>query len=129
MKALPTPNFFISLAICIFNISCIFPVYIPPSHGMKLIDTSNVKPGVTTKEDVFLRFGDAFSIREDEKLFTARYILKGGYAAWVWAVPYGPMGTFGEKTSENVYELEIEFDDKDVVKRCETFKLPRKISQ
>jgi len=94
MKALPTSKLFISLDISIFSISCIFPVYIPPSHGMQLIDTSNVKSGVTTKEEGFLRFGDAFSIREDEKLFTARYILKGGYAAWVWFVPayYGGAG-------------------------------------
>ncbi len=43
---------FLLIGSLFYNSCIIFPVYIPPS-GRGLIDTSNIKPGVTTKEEVF----------------------------------------------------------------------------
>jgi hypothetical protein len=108
-------------------ISCILPVYVPPYHGTGL-DISNIKAGITTKEEVFLNFGYVFTISEDERIFTAEYNLDKGSFAWVGLVGAGYSavgGIFGYRDIRNNYEVEIEFDDNDVVKRCEEFRLPR----
>jgi hypothetical protein len=123
-------NLFV-LAAYMSVISCILPVYVPPYHGTGL-DISNIKAGITTKEDVFLKFGYVFNISEDEKLFTADYNLDNGFFVWLWFVGAGYSGSggmYGYRDIRNNYEVEIEFDNNDIVKRCETFKLPRDQSQ
>jgi hypothetical protein len=115
-----------------FCCSCPIPVYYSKDSGSARIDSSGVRPGVTTKEDVFIRFGNTFkSVGDSEKLFMATlaesdvfYLLLfvgAGYTGTAFPV-YG-------KNFDAVYEVEIEFDDNDVIKRCETFKLPRDKSQ
>jgi len=113
----------------LFCSSCIIlPIYVPQESGSGVVDTSNVKPGVTTKVDVFLEFGNAFQkISDDGKLFTATYA-KQGHFFWLYGIGGGLDASKG-KIIIDVYEVEIEFDDNDVVKRCETFKLPRNKSQ
>lgn len=100
-----------------------------PKERKGLIDTSNIKPEVTTKEELFLEFGNAFQQKiGEERLFTAGYVKKADFF-WVFAAttPYGGggIGTFGDKSIVENYVVEVEFDDNDIVKRCETFKLPK----
>jgi hypothetical protein len=114
---------------CMFSISCIMPYYAPIFSGKRQIDLSGVKPGVTTKEEVVLQFGNAFTISRNETLFTTGCCLVKGYYGWMYVVPYGQAGLLSEKGITSCYEIEIEFDDNDVVKRWEEFKLPRDVSQ
>ncbi len=113
------------------NSSCIIlPVYIPRYDKSKslLIDVSNVKPGITTKEDILLQFGTTFKdVSDNEKIFRATcskkgelfliYFVSGGYQAAVGAKEYRLM---------DIYQIEIEFDDNDIVKRCEVLKFSPK---
>jgi hypothetical protein len=130
--SIPFWALFFIFAICIFFISCVLPVYVPPNSGGGLIDRSVVKPGITTKEDVFLQLGCRFWMSQDEKFFTARYTLDKGFSGILWFIGAGYSGTGGVYNPKNltaVYETEIEFDENDVVKKCEEFKLPRDKSQ
>jgi len=119
---------FLLIGSLFYNSCIIFPVYIPPS-GRGLIDTSNIKPGVTTKEEVFLELGCRFQkISDDERLFTLGYVKQGDFS-WVWIAGgyyFAFGGSFGDRKINDMYELEIEFDENDVVKRCETFEYPHK---
>jgi hypothetical protein len=122
--------FFILLFLAnLSHISCILPIYDPPS-GRGSIDTSKIKPGATTKEDLFLQFGDAFTkVGEDEKLFMANFAEQGNFGVIGFLGGSGPeFGLYSKKIYER-YQVEVEFDNNDVVKRCEKFKLPREIPQ
>jgi hypothetical protein len=106
-----------------FYCSCLVPLYWPKTIGLQ-IDSSGVKPGVTTKEDMFLRFGNIFfPVDDNEKLFRTGFFDSDGVFLLFLAYP-GAVPVYG-KDFTVFYEVEIEFDDNDVVKRCETFKLPR----
>jgi hypothetical protein len=109
-----------------FCCSCPIPLYYSTDSGQARINSSGIRAGVTTKEDVFLRFGNSFKTTDDnEKLYTARYtesdkfllllVVAGGLSA-------GGVPVY-DKDYYDIYEVKIEFDDNDVVKRCETFKL------
>lgn len=111
-----------------FCCSCPIPIYYQKDVGAR-IDPSSLKPGISTKEDVFLRFGSTFQeVGDSEKLFMATFS-ESDYFALFLAVGASYAGTvfpvYG-KYFNAAYEVEIEFDDNDVLKRCETFKLPRK---
>jgi hypothetical protein len=125
MKLISSIRLFFFLILGYFFInSCIFPYYVPIVSGKRQIDLSDVKPGVTTKEEVLLRFGVAFTTNQNETLFTGVYYLTKGHYGWMFGVPYGA-GLLSTNSITSFYEVEIEFDDNDVVKRCEEFKLPR----
>jgi hypothetical protein len=115
----------ILMAVPFLCCSCL-PLYLPTNLGLQ-VDSSVVKPGTTTKEEVLLRFGGKFStVGDNERLFITVFpdshtflIMSGFYVIFpVYA-----------KEFKSFYEVQIEFDDNDVVKRCETFKLPREIPQ
>jgi len=120
----------LSLSFLIVNLICgsCIPLYVPkPTRG--LVDTSNVKPGVTSKEQILLEFGGVFNVSNDGKLFTLTYNKEGDFS---WIGPNllgGPPMEIGKKHILNSYTLEIEFDENDIVNRCETFELPRTQSQ
>ena len=106
------------------------PYYVPSYSGERQVDLSGVKPGVTTKEEVLLQFGSAFKSDQYEKLFTSKCNLTKGHYGWMVGVPFtGAATLLSTKSITSFYEVEIEFDDNDVVKRCEEFKLPRNLSQ
>lgn len=106
--------------------SCI-PLYVPkPTRG--IVDTSNVKPGATSKEQILLEFGGVFNVSNDGKLFTLTYNKEGDFS-WIGPSPTGPPIEIGKKHILNSYTLEIEFDENDIVKRCETFESPGTQSQ
>ena len=111
----------------LFSNSCIMPYYFPIYSRKRVIDLSDVKPGITTKEEVLLKFGSAFTSDQKEKLFTAVYDLTKGHYGWALILPNMIIDPkLGKDKSINTwYEVEIEFDDNDVVKRCEVYKLPR----
>lgn len=107
-----------------------------PHHGTvyssKIANISlDIKPGVATKEEIFLKYGNAFTISDDEKVFTRKYVRTEESGLFVSSLCIGGCFahdfTWGRITKE--YEVEIEFDDNDVVKRCEELKLPRDKSQ
>jgi|WetSurSiteA1Bulk_404760.scaffolds.fasta_scaffold168516_1 hypothetical protein len=111
------------IAVPLFCCSCPIPLYWPKNVGLQ-VDSSGVKPGVTTKEDFFLRFGDRFyPIDDNERLFRTGFSDADAFLL-VLALPYGVVPVYG-KEFWVFYEVEIEFDDNDIVKRCEIFKLPR----
>jgi hypothetical protein len=120
--------FIFLVMVSLFFSSCILPVYFPrDSKG--LINTSDIKPGVTTKEDLFLEFGNAFlKNSDDEKLFTATVFDQKQFGL-IGFLPYCCIFPIYERKMGGLYEIDVEFDDNDVVKRCEEFKLPRHLSQ
>jgi hypothetical protein len=115
--------------------SCIIPSHDIRYYG-KVVNITSIKPGVTTKEEVFLQYGN-FKISDDEKLFTARYHRIEGVDFLITKMNPGDLFPLLSAHAEHSlwciateeYEIEIEFDDNDVVKRCEKFKLPRNQSQ
>jgi hypothetical protein len=113
----------------IFCCSCPVPLYFPSRDlGSARIDTSDIRPGVTTKEDVLLRYGNSFyTIDDNEQLFRTAFTDSDKFVLFlVFGAGYTGFGipAYGKEFNA-FYEIEIEFDDNDVVKRCETFKLPR----
>jgi hypothetical protein len=128
MKQISYPKIFCFLIFCcLFSNSCIIPYYVPDYSGKRIIDLSGIKLGVTTKEEMLLKFGSAFGSDQNEKLFTATYNLTTGHYGLVMGSPGGAytVNDLVKKSITTAYIVEIEFDNNDVVKRCEVFKLPR----
>jgi hypothetical protein len=115
---------FLTMMIC--N-SCILPIYTSDSAKNKgWIDVSKIKPGTTTKQDFFLEFGNTFKIvSDDEKIFTSTFAKRGDFYLVIAIPPMGYGGGFfysSQRKDIDVYQIQIEFDDNDVVKRCDIFK-------
>jgi hypothetical protein len=115
---------FLTMMIC--N-SCILPIYTSDSAKNKgWIDVSKIKPGTTTKEDFFLEFGNTFkTVSDDEKLFTATFAKSGDFFLLIAIPPMWYGGGFlyhTERKDIDLYQVQIEFDDNDVVKRCDVSK-------
>jgi hypothetical protein len=103
----------------------------PASPKEETIKAAGIKPGTTTKEDFFLQFGCGFKRSDDEKIFVTEISRSGslGVAAMGFGVdtePYSNRSHFW--TTPETYLIEIEFDDREIVNRYETFKMPEKIS-
>ncbi len=73
--------------------------------------------GSTKKEEVVLNLGPANYTRENERVFVYRWITESGWV--VFAAVYGGGGDTTKHASYKTYELFIEFDDIDIVKRFE----------
>jgi hypothetical protein len=112
-----------ALVLCV---SCPFPLYWKKNTGLQ-VDSSRVTPGVTTKMDMFLRFGNRFHpVDDNEKLFMASF-RDADVSIIMLALPTGQFFPVYGKESKALYIVEIEFDDNDVVKRCEASQLLRKL--
>jgi hypothetical protein len=132
MKTIRRCSAFIFLmAAPFFFCSCLIPIYSQKDLGAR-IDPSSVRPALSTKVDVFLRFGSTFQeVSDSEKLVIATFAESDVFqVVLLVGIGYTGMAAFPvyRKNFDGAYEIEIEFDDNDVVKRCETFNLPRKQS-
>jgi hypothetical protein len=111
--------------------SCPIPIYYQTKNLGPRIDPSSIKPGISTKKDVFLRFGSTFQeVGDSEKFVMATFAESDvfGLFLFVGAGYSGAVFPVYDKKIDAAYEIEIEFDGNEVVKRCEAFKLPRKQS-
>jgi outer membrane protein assembly factor BamE (lipoprotein component of BamABCDE complex) len=95
-----------------------------PEHGLiegrGLIDRAaqeTVQPGVTTREEVLLRFGEPDATLRQQEVFVYYWSRVQGYFAY--AVAAGYTGAAGGGPIGRVHLFLIEFDKAGRVRRCE----------
>lgn len=109
---------FIVTSIIIFSLLCHSCVYVPhipttASHRGPIDDNTiaSLKAGVTTREDVLLRFGCPTLCSEDEKLFK-----------YCWRIARGALiiaffTYFDVKPIMSIDCLSVEFDEQGIIKK------------
>jgi hypothetical protein len=115
-------TFTLILTLC----SCVYTT--PASVKEDAIRAADIKPGITTREDVLLKVGCGFKMSDDEKIFTTE-ITRSGRWGFTYPLAFPPYSNYYEHSTNPInYVIEIEFNDREIVERYETFKMPDRIS-
>ena len=94
----------LSIAMIMGSAACSFKAI---SHGTEITDEqlAKIKDGTTTKQDIFMEFGNPSKIMDNERVF---------FYTWTRGSKSSVMGIGGG--SAYTYSLAVVFDDKGVVK-------------
>ncbi len=101
-----------SLVLVMILIGC---MYVPPMGSISEKTLATIKVGSTTKEEIVQQLGEPIILKE--KKFFIYQKGRGFGNIIIFPVIYGGGGMFSLKTK--AYRILLEFDENDVVKRCE----------
>jgi len=101
-----------------FCTGCLLPYYYPASPSTRIMEASDFVPGITTKAEVFLRFGNSFSISPDEKKFQYFYTTNKGHYGVMAGIPGDTGAIHGPLDLVSYHVITITFDDNGVVTSC-----------